>query len=278
MEGYGQGMKSLEKMIGILDLFEGPEIEWTPEAMAERLELTRSTLYRYLKVLADAGLLTSLPGVGYTLGPRIAALDFHMRHSDPLISASRPVMTELVAECPGISLLCRRYRGLVLCVHQEASAGVKFRSAYERGSARPLLRGAASRIILAHLPAATLRKHHEAASLDFAEAGLGKDFGSVRAHLRAIRQRGVAVTKGELAQGVIGFGAPIFHSKGGILGSLGVTIGEAEIGPERLAFVADRVAQGARIVSKAIAREPHPVHEPVQGLKPMEGLGSGARI
>ncbi len=261
MEGYGQGMKSLEKMMGILDLFEGDEMEWSPEAMAERLELTRSTLYRYLKVLADAGLLTSLPGVGYTLGPRIAALDFHMRHSDPLISASRPVMAELVAECPGIALLCRRYRGLVLCVHQEASAGVRFRSAYERGSARPLLRGAASRIILAHMPVTVLRKLHEATPGDFAAAGLGENLDAVRAHMRAIRQRGVAVTKGELAQGVIGVSAPIFDSKGGILGSLGVTIGEAEVAPERLAFVAERVAHAGRIVSKAIAREPQSVQE-----------------
>ena len=90
-------MKSLEKMISILDLFEGTEMEWAPEAMADRLELTRSTLYRYLKVLSDAGLLTSLPGVGFTLGPRIAELDFRMRHSDPLISASRPVMAEILA-------------------------------------------------------------------------------------------------------------------------------------------------------------------------------------
>ena len=241
-------------MIGILDLFEGEGMEWTPEAMAERLDLTRSTLYRYLKVLADAGLLTSLPGVGYTLGPRIAELDFRMRHSDPLIGASRPVMAELLAEIPGIALLCRRYRGLVLCVHQEASPGVGFRSTYERGSARPLLLGAASRIILAHMPAPTLRKIHEAAPRDFAEAGLGEGFAEARAHLRAIRQRGVAVTHGELAQGVTGVAAPLFDSKGVVLGSLSVTVGQPDLPPERLAFVVDRVSSGARLVSKAIAR------------------------
>ncbi len=249
-------MKSLEKMIGILDLFEDAEMEWTPEAMAERLDLTRSTLYRYLKVLADAGLLTSLPGVGYTLGPRIAELDFRMRRSDPLITASRPVMAELIGEVPGIALLCRRYRGLVLCVHQEASRGIGFRSAYERGSARPLLRGAASTSILAHLPAAVLRKQYENAPQDFAEAGLGADLDAVRAHLRAIRQRGVSVTKGDVAPGVTGVGAPIFDSKGGVVGSLSVTIGEPDLAPERLAFVSERISSGAAIVTKAIAREP----------------------
>ena len=242
-------------MISILDLFEGAEMEWAPEAMAERLELTRSTLYRYIKVLADAGLLTSLPGVGFTLGPRIAELDFRMRHSDPLISASRPVMAEILAEIPGIALLCRRYRELVLCVHQETSPGIGFRSTYERGSARPMLRGAASRIILAHLPPQALRKLHQDTPEDFVAAGMGADLTQVRSHMRAIRQRGVAVTSGELATGVTGVAAPIFDSKDVILGSLSVTVGQSNLSPERVAFIVDRVSFGARIVSKAIARE-----------------------
>jgi DNA-binding IclR family transcriptional regulator len=248
-------VKSLEKMIGILDLFDGSEMEWTPEAMAERLELTRSTLYRYLKVLSDAGLLTSLPGVGFTLGPRIAELDFKMRHSDPLIIASQPIMAELVAEVPGIALLCRRYRGLVLCVHQEQSPGASFISTYERGRARPLLRGAASRIILANLPAPALRKLHESASDDFAAAGLGADLPAVRASLRAIRHKGVDITVGDLNQGVTGVAAPVFDAKGGVVGSLSVTLGETEVPKSKLSFVADRVAFCARIVSKTIARE-----------------------
>ena len=262
-------MKSLEKMIGILDLFEGTEMEWTPDAMVERLDLTRSTLYRYLKVLTDAGLLTSLPGVGFTLGPRIAELDFRMRHSDPLISASRPLMAQLVAEIPGIALLCRRYRGLVLCVHQEASPGLGFRSTYERGSARPMLRGAASRIILAHMPASAIRALFEASPGDFVAAGLGEDLGEVRAHLRAIRQRGVAVTRGELAQGVTGVAAPVFDARGGVLGSLSVTIGEPDISTERLGLVADRVSSGARTVAKIIDRDPARLAQEAQPSTPM---------
>ena len=248
-------MKSLEKMIGILALFEGADMEWTPEAMAERLDLTRSTLYRYLKVLGDAGLLTSLPGVGFTLGPRIAELDYRMRQSDPLITASRPVMAELVAEIPGIALLCRRYRSLVLCVHQDAAPGASFRSTYERGRARPLLRGAASRIILANLPATVLRRVYEATPQEFAQAGLGGDLAEVRAALRVIRQRGHDVTVGDLNQGVTGVAAPIFDGRETVLGSLSVTLGETDVAPERLAFVADRVSFCARILTKTLARE-----------------------
>ena len=45
------------------------------------------TLYRYLKALTDAGLLSSLPGLGYVLGSRIIELDYkkirYRRSADP---------------------------------------------------------------------------------------------------------------------------------------------------------------------------------------------------
>ena len=101
-------MTSLERMIGILDLFEGQKIEWTIEDLSAHLGLTRSTLYRYLKVLTDAGLLTSLPDIGYMLGPRIAELDFHMRQFDPLIGAKDSEFSKQLSARQGATFAQRR--------------------------------------------------------------------------------------------------------------------------------------------------------------------------
>lgn len=248
-------MKSLERMMAILDYFEGGTIEWTVEALHSELGYTRSTLYRYLKVLTDAGFLTSLPDVGYTLGPRIAELDYQMRERDPLISASRPVMTALVEEIPGIALLCRRYRDRVLCVHQEQSVS-SFRSNYERGLARPLLRGAASRIILAFLPAPLIRELYEAKTAAFAEAGLGRTLAEVRAALRAMRQAGWDLSAGHVTAGVTGIAAPIFDRHRTILGSLSLTLGETDLGPERTRSLAETVMSCAGAVTKAVSHVP----------------------
>src|SRR6476469_5173781 len=79
---------SLERMVGILDLFETETKRWTFDAMHRQLGYTRSTLYRYLKVLSDAELLTSLPEAGYMLGPRIVELDHEIRAHDRIIRAS----------------------------------------------------------------------------------------------------------------------------------------------------------------------------------------------
>jgi hypothetical protein len=51
-------------MIRILDLFEGAKAEWTVDDLRGQLGYSRTTLYRYLRVLTDAGFLTTLPGIG----------------------------------------------------------------------------------------------------------------------------------------------------------------------------------------------------------------------
>jgi len=244
---------SLERMIGLLDLFEQPSQRWTFDEIHARLGYTRSTLYRYLKVLTDAEILTSLPGVGFTLGPRIAELDYCMRAQDPLIVASRPVMVELAADFPGIVLLCRRYRDKVLCVHQE-QANVAFRSTYERGLALPLLRGAASRIILANLSAPKLTRLHAQQAAAFTAAGLGATLDEVRATLKRIRSDGYDVTTEQVTSGLSGIAAPVFDAQHNVLGSLSVTLQRGTLDADEIKRIAERIMFGARIVTAAISQ------------------------
>jgi DNA-binding IclR family transcriptional regulator len=161
-------------------------------------------------------------------------------------------MAELVRTQPGIALLCRRYGDKVLCVHQERGTDA-FHSNYERGRARPLLRGAASRIILCHMPPHATARLYRAQPAAFREAGLGHSLAEVRAHLKRIRQIGWDVTEGHVTPGVTGVAAPIFDSGGAVLGSLSLTIGRAGIDSRELGAIADRVRFCAGIVTKAIS-------------------------
>jgi DNA-binding IclR family transcriptional regulator len=252
-EAAGGDVSSLERMIGLLDLFEETVQRWTFDQIHARLGYSRSTLYRYLKVLTDAEILTSLPGIGFTLGPRIAELDRSMRTHDPLIVASRPVMMELAADFQGIALLCRRYRDKVLCVHQEQS-GVGFRSTYERGRALPLLRGAASRIILAYLPPARLARLFAQQASEFAAAGLGASLDEVRAALKPMRSEGHDITTEQVTRGVTGIAAPLFDAQRNVLGSLSLTLQSNTLTADKTRRIAERIIFGARIVSNAVAQ------------------------
>ena len=244
---------SLERMVGVLDLFEESPSGWTFERIHARLGYTRSTLYRYLKILSDAELLTSLPETGYTLGPRIVELDHEIRVHDPIIRASRPVMLELVQEIPGIALLCRSYRNKVLCVHQERST-TEIESTYERGRTMPLLRGAASRIILANMPTRTITALYARQPREFSAAGLGDALAKVQDNLKRIRKAGWDQTTGEVTQGITGIAAPIFGERDKVLGSLSISFAARSMNAKRIVVIADRVVFCAAIVTKAIAQ------------------------
>lgn len=243
------GGSSLDKALGILDLLEDASGPMAFDVLLARSGFTRSTLYRYLKALQDAGLVIAFHDRGFTLGPRVVELDFRMRRADPLIAAARPVMTTLAAELSGVALLCRRYRGRVLCVHQEGSLGGGRRSTYERGLAMSLFRGAASRVILAHLPPGIVAKLLSQQAAAFAEAGLGATPAEARAALAAIRRRGFDVTQGQVTPGVTGIAAPVVDASGAVAGSLSVTLGRARVSVARAEAIGARIAAAAQRLS-----------------------------
>lgn len=239
---------SLTRMLKVLEVLEEHDTV-SFDRLLKRLGYSRSTLYRYLKVLADTGFVTSPAETAYGLGPRIIELDHKIRMRDALITASRPAMRELVKGEPSVALLCRRYRDKVLCIHQETSA-VAFHSHFERGLARPIFRGAASRVILAFLPnrtiAAMFRKHAKA----FRDAGLGASLNDIQRNLQRIRKHGWDTTEGQVTPGVTGIAAPVLNSKEQVIGSLSLTIPRTGLTTNRIAKIAERVSFAAAIVTR----------------------------
>lgn len=244
-------MHSHDRLLRILELFTLEKPEWSFDEMHAHLGYSRSTSYRYLKSLVDAGLLASLPGRGYTLGPRIIELDFQIMETDPLIRAAQPAMEALAVSFGGTSLLCRLYRDRVLCVSQYSDAPRPL-SGYRRGSARPLLRGAASLVILAHLSSYQLGKLFRKMPQDFAAAGLGESLADVRERLKAIRQAGWLHTVGEVTPGVTGVAAPVLGPGGEAIGSFSITLPQDPVDPERLAAIGEAVARHAAALSRSL--------------------------
>ena len=79
-----RGASSLEKMLGLLDVFTAAAPAWSTEDLIRFSGTSRSTCYRYIKTLQDAGFLTPVAGGAWMLGPRIIELDRTMRLCDPV--------------------------------------------------------------------------------------------------------------------------------------------------------------------------------------------------
>jgi DNA-binding IclR family transcriptional regulator len=218
-------MSTSERLLKVLGLFTAERPQWTVEQAAAELDLAVSTAYRYVRSLSEAGLITPYANGRYVLGPAIIQYDRQLRLHDPLISISAPLMKQLAPILPAhcLLLLCRLYGDQVMCVHQEYAEMPTFAVSFERGRPMPLSRGAASKVILANMPARFLRSFYARHAEEMRDR-LGSDWNQVRAKLKEIRAQGVHVTQSELDIGMMGIAAPLFEPDGSVVGSISVVL------------------------------------------------------
>jgi DNA-binding IclR family transcriptional regulator len=251
-----RGDSSGDRLLAVLGLFTVEQPEWTVEAAADRLGVSATTSYRYFQRLTKVGLISPVSSAGYTLGPAIIQMDRQIQISDPMLSAARGVMAELIeyAAESSVILLCRLFHDRVMCVHQVMGLGPQSPVSYERGRLMPLFRGATARIILAHLPTRTLKTLFARGADEIATAGLGHDWSEFRRNMVRLRRAGFCVSRSEIDPGRVGVAAPIFNHERAVLGSLSFVLPEARAHDTLIGRLAPLTIAGAREIERAMLR------------------------
>lgn len=260
-----RNQNSLEKMLGLLDVFTHEAPVWSTEDLIRYSRASRSTCYRYIKVLQRARFLTPVANGSYILGSRIIELDHQIRTSDPIYTAGGPPMQRLAARTGHNALLCMLFSDTVMCVREElnkdAPAGL-----FSRGQKRSLFTGAASKVILAHLPAHQLRSLFARHRKRIAAAGLGADWDSFRRTLRQMRQDGYCMSTGEFSPGIVGIAAPLFNRAGKVLGSLGIAMSASVADSSKFPVLAQAVKKAAAEATERIRASKHGVDLPARAV------------
>lgn len=243
----GAGDSAITRVLGILDLFTPDAPVWTVDALVERLQLARATIYRYLRALCDAGFLVPVAGAGYVLGPRFIEFDRSIRMADPLQHIVPPFMAELRPVVNGAQLLCAFYGLRVLTVLQDKTDPAITMS-MERGRPFPLFLGSPSRVILAHLPTYQLRNLALNHQSEIAAAGLGHTWTEFRDGMRAIRKTGYLVAS-DIDKALVGISAPIFHAPGSVAASLCLVRRRENLTPEDEALLGRAAVDACQRIS-----------------------------
>lgn len=210
---------SLERLLGVIDLFTADRPIWTADEIGKVFGVSRATQYRYLKALTGAGLLAGSGDGSYRLGPRFIVIDRQIRMSDPLLRHGPPAMARACNTLGNAQLLCTYFGSQVICIHQE-SVNPRIRSSMERGRPFPLFRGSPSRTILAWLPDNELRNLMLAHAPTIQEEGLGGTWPEFRQWARSVRAVGYYVGRGEIDKQLMGVAVPILREGGELVGSL----------------------------------------------------------
>ena len=252
----GKRMSTTDRVLSILGLFTAERPQWTVEELRSELRLSASTAYQYVGSLTKAGLLVSGKAGRCMVGPAAVELDRIARQVDPLIRGARAALHELVGASGAgtVGLLCRLYRLQVMCVEQYVLVPPEFTISYERGRPMPLMRGSASKVILANLEARQLRRLYERESPAFAAVHGEADWPRFKEKMRQIRRSGSLVAVGELDPGVMGISAPVFDEHDQILGSIGLALDAAAVLADRsrLERLRTLVEQAGKAATRAL--------------------------
>jgi len=213
-----------ERAIDVLLLFDEEHPVLTAGEIARRLDMPRSTTYRYLQTLRSYNLIEEDARGGFRLGTRIFQLGRIARQGLGYVEVARAYMDELAALTGEVVLLTRRAGNQVVCVERvEGDPRHPIRLSYERGHVLPLHAGASAKVLLAFSDPGDIDA--TLGSIDslprYTERTV-TDKTALRRQLERIRSDGYALSAGEVDAGVRGIAAPILQPDGRAAAGLSV--------------------------------------------------------
>jgi DNA-binding IclR family transcriptional regulator len=212
---------STHKTLDILLLFRDQRRQISIDEISQRLDLPKSTTYRYVKILSEKGFLERAGANSYRLGLTFLELSKTALDSNRDLRLTALPSMKRVAESVGESVsLMRVFNGQVICI--ESIEGVHaLRVKIEQGRVQPLHAGASSKVLLAYMSEAEQESYLQAA-LPRITGHTITDKDSLKAHLQEIRDQGFSVSDGEIDVGARAISVPIKNGRNEVVAALSI--------------------------------------------------------
>ena len=204
---------SVLRAMRLLDLFDRGRPEMSLAEFARRSGYSKSTTYRLLITLVEAGWLERSPANGFRLTIKAFQVGSVLVDSLELRNEAAPIMARIAAELDEAVYLVVAAGTRAVCLERiDSGQGVRVAELYVGGS-QPLNLGAAPRALLAFdedklLPALLeegLSRRTEHSLVDPAD---------LRSDLAETRQRGYSISDEDATIGIAAIGAPILGADG----------------------------------------------------------------
>ncbi len=243
-------MKSLHRAIDLLLSFQARPL-LSIEEMARITKWPKSSVYRFVRILRDRGLLSLDPETKrYRLGPVIYELG---RTGAPdLCTLARPALERLTKESGESSFLSVR-QGCETRYADCVEGPERIRFTAPLGKAVPLYAGASAKVILAFMEEKEQRKYMRSLRLKRLCTATIMDKRKLLQSLALIRRRGYAFTQEELYRGAWGLAAPILDRNGVAVASLAITGVRFRPPQKKLPYFTSLIQQAAREISEKLS-------------------------
>lgn len=189
-------ISSFGKILTVLDLFSVSRPVINVDIICEELGLSKPTSYRYLKELVSTDLLKRINGTSgdYTLGSKIAVLDYISRTTDPLVQISTPFMRNIVERTELCCLLTYLNDDYCIDIHHEIFKDTELLS-YGRGCPRPIYVGSSPKTMVSHLSKQRMQDYYHRYQQELKQSGFAEDEPSFIQRMRKIKTRLLFLTR-----------------------------------------------------------------------------------
>jgi len=187
--------------------FSADENTLTARQLAERTGIALPSVYRYITLLRETGLLAGDERGSYRLSARLIGLARAAEAAESIIDVADPVMHDLAERTGETVILVRLIGRSAVCVHRVQSAQ-QLRISFEAGQPLPIDRGASARLLLSSVPP-HIRKEYLAplAERDPEAAAL------LEKKILLAGQQGYATSEEEIHKGVWAAAAQVIYGK-----------------------------------------------------------------
>lgn len=240
---------SAERLLHVLLALAQSDAPLTAKAIAARLDLPLSTVYRYLKTLGNLHFIVESAMSGrYALGPRCVQLASNFQKNSDLIARCYPEMQELARQTGETIALVMPLKSEALCL-ETIESPQPIRYSFSRGAVRPLLRGASAKALLPYIDTETLEETIAASQLSPAEIE------QLRHEIETIRANGYAVSEGEVDPGAWAVGVPLLDADGLLEASLSVIAPVYRLTPDSRNFIVNCTRETGKRLSATHLQE-----------------------
>jgi DNA-binding IclR family transcriptional regulator len=244
-------IRAVGRALAIFDAFDNEHLSLSLQEISERIRMPKTTAFRLVNTVERAGFLIRMDNQQYCLSLKLVRLAGMVRSTLNIRDIARPIMAEVNAQTSE-TITLNTISGTERMVLEVVDTPSPLMSMARQGQHMPLLLGASSRILMAHMDEAELEK-----VLKVTAAGKDLDRAAFDRELARFRRQGYALTRGQRVAGLTAIAVPVFEIDGKVRHCLALTGPSVRVDAMDLDFAEIMIAAG-RDLSNRLGAQPAP--------------------